>query len=146
MNQTQQSTIQEIVTLHQEIAGHLKISLEKAIKIGELLTEQKESLRHGAWLPWIKANLPFSYKTTERYMSCYNKREKLDRVSNLNHAYSLLAPPREIYLRDECSDCRHWDEESLNDPFKHPLPEKCKRVWQNIKEINHERKEANSHV
>jgi hypothetical protein len=122
------------------------MSLEKAIRIGELLTGQKDTLKHGEWLSWIKANLPFSYKTAERYMSCYNKREKLDRVSNLTHAYSLLAPPREIYLRDECSDCRHWDEESLNDPFKHPLPEKCKRVWQNIKEINHERKEANSHV
>ena len=102
MNQIQQSTIQEIVTLHQEIAGHLKISLEKAIKIGELLTEQKESLKHGQFTPWIKDNLPFTDRTARNYMRLYHARDKLktERVSDLNEAYRLLEAPI-IHLKKE---------------------------------------------
>jgi DUF3102 family protein len=37
-----------------------KAVVEKAIRIGALLTRQKANLEHGEWLPWIKANLGFS--------------------------------------------------------------------------------------
>ena len=53
--------IDEIGQLHNEIIGHLKTSLEKAIRIGELLSEQKDSLKHGEFIPWIKDNLPFAW-------------------------------------------------------------------------------------
>lgn len=86
MNQIQQSTIQERVTLHNEIAGHLKMSLEKAIRIGKLLTEQKTSLKHGEWLSWIKANLPFSDRTARVYVRCFDNKDKLADSATLSSA------------------------------------------------------------
>ena len=43
------SKVQEITQLHNEIGGYLKMSLEKAIRIGQLLTEQKDSMEHGGF-------------------------------------------------------------------------------------------------
>ena len=64
MNQLEQSRTQKIVALHNEITSHLKMSLQKAIEVGELLTEQKQSLNHGDFTPWIKDNLPFRRSVT----------------------------------------------------------------------------------
>ena len=141
MNQIQNTKIQEIVMLHNEIAGHLKMSLEKAIRIGELLTEQKAGLKHGAWLPWIKANLPFSDRTARVYVRCFENKDKLAESATLASAMKLLAGP-EVYLTDACKDCKHWHGEFSNN-YLHDMPEKCRKVWQNIKEANYERKAAN---
>ena len=46
----------EINQLHGEILAAAKTTIEKAIRIGELLTARKEKCPHGAWLPWT---LPF---------------------------------------------------------------------------------------
>ena len=134
MNEIQQSTIQEIVTLHQEIAGHLKMSLEKAIRIGELLTEQKNSLNHGEWLSWIKANLPFSDRTARVYVRCFENKDKLADSATLASAIKLLARP-EVYLTDACKDCKHWYGEFSNN-YLHDMPEKCRKAWRNIKEAS----------
>jgi len=83
-----------IIKLHQELVVSARSSLEKAIKIGRLLTEQKASINHGAWLPWIKESLPFSQPTAFNYMKCYEYREQLVHVNNLSEAYKLLAPPK----------------------------------------------------
>jgi len=42
---------EEISKLHNEIHGHLRMSLQKAIRIGKLLTEQKAGLKHGEFIP-----------------------------------------------------------------------------------------------
>ena len=98
MNQIQQSTIQEIVALHNEIDGHLRMSLEKAIRIGELLTEQKDSLKHGEFTPWIKDNLPFTDRTARNYMRLYKQKDRLktETVSDLKSAYQLIFDPEAL--------------------------------------------------
>ena len=63
--------IDEISKLHGEIYGAFKTSLEKAIRIGELLTEQKQNLRHGEFTSWVENNLPFSDRTAQIYMRLY---------------------------------------------------------------------------
>lgn len=133
MNQIQKSTIEEIVNLHNEIAGHLKISLDKAIRIGELLTEQKASLKHGEWLSWIKANLPFSDRTARVYVRCFKNKAILADSATLGSAMKLLAEP-DTYLTDECKDCKHWHGDFSSNEDLHDIPEKCKRAWQRIKE------------
>jgi len=109
MSEIEESRVQQIVTLHQEIAGHLKLSLEKAIRIGELLTEQKGSLKHGEFTPWVAANLPFTDRTARRYMKLYTERDKLktDSVSDLSGAYKLLAEPKPITIREKFKVLRH---------------------------------------
>ncbi len=89
--------INEISSLHNEIIGYLKTSLDKAIRIGQLLTEQKDSLKHGEFTKWISENLPFADRTARRYMRIYNNKDKLktDRVSDLTSGYRFLTEKRE---------------------------------------------------
>ena len=62
----------------------MRLTVAKAIRIGELLSIQKEKCAHGAWIPWIKANLTFDRKMAVRYMSCFRNRERLN-VSSTRH-------------------------------------------------------------
>ena len=91
-DKSEKNTVREIVTLHSEICGLLKTSLEKAVRIGELLTEQKANLKHGEFGSWIKANLPFTDRTVRNYMSFYRNREllKTESVSDLTGAYRYV--------------------------------------------------------
>jgi 5-methylcytosine-specific restriction endonuclease McrA len=87
----------EIIALHGEIITAARTSLDKAVRIGELLVEQKARLHHGRWLPWIKEHLPFSQQTASNYIRVYSNRAKLPTVGNLEltDAYRLLAAPAE---------------------------------------------------
>ena len=89
--------VSEIVALHGQILTTARTTLDKAIRIGQLLTEQKASLKHGAWLPWVKENLPFDARTAQNYTRCYGERDRLknENVSYLADAYRLLAEPAE---------------------------------------------------
>ena len=94
MNEMEKVRIDEIAKLHGEIYGAFKTSLEKAIRVGELLTEQKQNLRHGEFTSWVKNNLPFTDRTAQIYMRFYSERDwlKTEAVSvlNLKSAYRLL--------------------------------------------------------
>ena len=86
----------EIISLHNEIKGHLQSSLEKALRLGGLLVEQKQSLEHGQFTPWIESSLPFSARTARVYMKVYNQRDKLktEGAAVLSDALkSLRRPP-----------------------------------------------------
>jgi len=109
----------EIIRLHDEVIGALKTSLKKAIRIGELLTDQKESMAHGAFLPWVKEKLPFTDRTARNYMKLHRERDRLktETVSDLKGAYKLLgAPKAETWvsiLREygfNCETCRLHNE------------------------------------
>jgi hypothetical protein len=97
MDALAQNRAMEITALHNELKGLFKVCLQKAIRLGELLTEQKEALPHGEWTPWIEANLPFSERTARRYMRLFKERAllKTDTMSGLTSAYRLLTAPKE---------------------------------------------------
>jgi len=90
----------EIRRLHEEIIGSFRMTLDKAIRVGELLTEQKASLGHGAWLPWIRENCPFAERTARDYMRFWERREELKTASlaDLAGARRLLANEKETDL------------------------------------------------
>ena len=67
----------EINTLHGEIAMCVKISMEKAIRIGELLTQQKEKSGHGYFTKWVCRRLPFTDRTARNYMKVYIERDRI---------------------------------------------------------------------
>jgi hypothetical protein len=83
----------EVNELHGELSGLARTSLEKAIRIGELLTEQKASLNHGEWLPWCRENLEFDRTTAFRYMRTWSSREMLHDATSATEAYRLLSQP-----------------------------------------------------
>lgn len=105
----EKSRIDEIGKLHSEIIGHLKTSLEKAIRIGELLSEQKAILKHGEFAHWIDANLPFTDRTARNYMRVFREKDRLktESVSDLRSAYRVLTAPKE-------NDDLDWVEEILH--------------------------------
>ncbi len=82
--------IQEINTLHFNIEGKLKSTVQDAIKLGELLTNVKQELPHGTFLNWINDNCNFSDRNAERYMKLHNYKSKIDIVSNLPEAYKQI--------------------------------------------------------
>lgn len=96
MNALEQTKTREIIGLHNEIEGYLTKTLESAIRIGELLTEQKTGLPHGQFTPWIEDSLPFTPRTARNYMRLFEHRDQLktETVSVLGEAYRLLAAPK----------------------------------------------------
>jgi hypothetical protein len=69
------SVAQEINQLHNELLGEMKTSIQKAIRIGELLEGQKKIEGHGKWLPWLKANVKFGERQAQRYINCFGNRK-----------------------------------------------------------------------
>lgn len=92
MNSIEKSRIEEIRRLHTEILNSLKMSLEKAIRIGNLLTKQKENLKHGEFTKWVNDNLPFTDRTARNYMRVFQEKDRLktETVSDLTTAYQSL--------------------------------------------------------
>ncbi len=84
--------LDEIAILHGEITAAARTSLEKAMRVGELLAGIKAGLSHGKWLPWVAANLPFTDRTARNYLRVFEKRDKIksESVSDLTTAYRLL--------------------------------------------------------
>ena len=90
---------------HGRIMSALSSTVHDAIAIGKYLTEQKSTLKHGAWLPWISSNLTFDRRTATNYMRLFEKRDQLkwETISHLTDAYRQLFPKvnREASARPE---------------------------------------------
>jgi hypothetical protein len=93
VSQLSKARVSEIRQLHGEIDVSLRTTLDKAIRVGELLTEQKASLEHGEWLPWIETNCPFSERTARYYIRFWERRGELKSasVADLAGARKLLS-------------------------------------------------------
>jgi len=100
-NAIQVNTAQEIRQLHNKIEGYILSSIDNALRIGELLSEQKKALKHGEFTVWVSDNLPFSVRTAQNYMRVYRNKSlmKNESVSHLAQAYNLL--PEKV-RKDEC--------------------------------------------
>jgi hypothetical protein len=72
--QTYKNTADEINTLHKELNVTFESVLQKAIRIGDLLTYKKDTTWHNEWIPWIKKNLDFGEREAQRYMQIYENR------------------------------------------------------------------------
>lgn len=90
---TVEASLEEIRKIHGELLEGARCTLEKAIRVGELLVGIKGGMKHGEWLPWLKQKVPFSQQTASNYMRLYSAKEKLPTVGNLElkGAYRLLS-------------------------------------------------------
>lgn len=139
MNEIEKTRTDEIIILHNEIAGHLIKSMERAIRIGELLTEQKGNLKHGEFTTWIKNNLPFTDRTARNYMRCYENKDKLKKdklktetISDLTSAYKLLSEPRGKSAQEEAIT----EIESLKAKYQiNDIPGK-ESMWKELSDID----------
>jgi hypothetical protein len=105
-----ETRIREITRLHGELCGYLRLSLDNAIRIGELLTEQKDSLPHGDFSAWVDENLPFTDRTARNYMRLYRERDRLktETVSVLTEGYRLLAEKTEGHFEEALRLSKTW--------------------------------------
>jgi Protein of unknown function (DUF3102) len=138
----------EINRLHGEICEAARTSIGKAIRIGELLTQVRSTLKHGEWLPWLKENVGFSRQTADNYRRIYEKREdiKLLNVGNLSEAYRALANPQNEPEKDsvdeyELVQFRLWKLKRRLDavcaiPVEHGTPEHIRELQSIIEDAN----------
>jgi len=83
-------TYKELNDLHQQIEGKLRSTVQDAIRAGELLTQAKDDLPHGGFLPWIEQNCVFSERTARNYLSLFRYRNKTATVADLQDAYKQV--------------------------------------------------------
>lgn len=91
-NSDEQRDIAEINKLHRELQELAVGALDRAIRIGELLSKAKSRLPHGQWLSWLAGNVAFSERTARNYMRVFENQEKLKsaNVADLAEAYQML--------------------------------------------------------
>lgn len=80
---------QKIIKLHTGIIDSMRRAVPDAIRIGQIIAEQKEKLEHGQFLPWVKT-LPFAERTAYNYLSFCKYQDKLANVANLQEAYKQI--------------------------------------------------------
>lgn len=90
----EQTRADEIRTLHYEIASLFTTALEKSIRVGELLTQQKSELKHGQFGAWVDENLPFKQSAANQYMQFFRNRELIAGATNITEARALLSPSK----------------------------------------------------
>ncbi len=80
----------ELNRLDAAIQSGMRQTVADAIRAGEILSQVKDRLGHGEFLPWIEENCGFSRQTADNYRRLYEHRDKLPTVSNLQEAYKKI--------------------------------------------------------
>ena len=81
---------QEIKKELAELNTTLKMTVQKAIRVGQLLSEQKEFVGHGNFVKWIENNLDIGRTSAEKYMKLFEYQNKLPESGNLQDAYKQI--------------------------------------------------------
>jgi hypothetical protein len=80
-----------------------RMSVQRAMEIGEFLVEAKKRVGHGKFERWLTTNTSLPYRSAARYMSFANQRGEIEAQLgksanladlNLTTAQRLLAPPK----------------------------------------------------
>ena len=79
----------EIISLHTGIMQSARRSVHDAIKIGGIISEQKQLLPHGEFLPWVEG-LPFTRMTANQYQRLFDYQDKCKNALHLQEAYRQL--------------------------------------------------------
>ena len=85
-----------------QMMASARITLARAIEIGELLVIAKDRVGHGNFEAWVTDHCQLSYRSARRYMTLARDRTEIEaqakmaNVANLNvtTAQRLLAPPK----------------------------------------------------
>ena len=93
MSEMERSRIVEIRRLYGEIQGCMRMSLDAAIKIGELITKQKAGMKHGEFTLWVGQNTPLKHRTAQDYMRFYRHKDALKnaKLADLTEAREEIA-------------------------------------------------------
>ena len=86
-----------IEAITQEILDAKRRGGEAILTIGRCLTEAKQALPHGEWLPWLNERVEFSESTAQRFMRLAREWSNPSALTDLGaaKALTLLALPTE---------------------------------------------------
>lgn len=72
------STKKKIEKLHYDILTNQLKGFEKAVELGAILSDIKEKLPHGKFIPWIEENFKtIKMRTVQYYMKFYHNQDRL---------------------------------------------------------------------
>lgn len=94
-----------IEAITQEILDAKRRGGEAILTIGRCLTEAKQAIPHGEWLPWLNERVEFSERTARRFMKLYRECSNRPALADLgaSKALMLLALPdseRDQFVED----------------------------------------------
>jgi hypothetical protein len=95
MGEVSVTTVDRVNELYRDLSTLFSNSIEKAIEMGDVLLEAKNSLDHGQFKPWVEENFIFSYRTANKWMNlALNKKDvrkliKGNKVLSLTDAYGV---------------------------------------------------------
>ena len=69
--------LREIEELHNELRGEHNAIIDKLVRVGELISQEKAGIPLGQWGDWVRVNVPFSEEVAEDYLRFYENRELL---------------------------------------------------------------------
>ena len=90
---------EEINAEHRACETAANAALTHAISAGELLTEAKGRLPHGAFGPWLAENFEGSERTGQAYMRLYQRRDEIRNGAadlSIRGALAELTAPKEL--------------------------------------------------
>ena len=95
----------DIEVITQEILDAKRRGGEAILTIGRCLTEAKQAIPHGEWLPWLNERVEFSERTARRFMKLYRECSNRPALADLgaSKALMLLALPdseRDQFVED----------------------------------------------
>lgn len=95
----------DIEVITREILDAKRRGGEAILTIGRCLTEAKQAIPHGEWLPWLNERVEFSERTARRFMKLYRECSNRPALADLgaSKALMLLALPdseRDQFVED----------------------------------------------
>ena len=84
--------VEEINHEHELCLGSMKNTLDHALRIGELLIQEKEKIQFGDWNIWIQMNCNFGLRQAQNYIRVYANRGALSEdTASIKHALRQIS-------------------------------------------------------
>lgn len=118
--------VEEINHEHELCIGSMRNTLEHALRIGELLIQEKEKVQLGDWMIWVKMNCNFDHKQATQYMrvsSNWARVPNIEDATSIRHALRMIAaadpkPKPEIEPEQELAISFSWfNDERVTDVY-----------------------------
>jgi hypothetical protein len=91
--------VSEILSFDKQLQKSSLTAAEAVLAIGHRLIELKDLLGHGAWLPYVHKELPYSEKTAQNYMAIAKSKIKSATLADLGITGALKTIQRYVQMR-----------------------------------------------
>jgi hypothetical protein len=97
------NSTQTLAQISQQIKALEKNNIQNVIKIGQLLHEASEQIKHGEYMAWIKTEFGWSHETSRRFRDIYalSQNPQIVDFDKLNISISALYLAAHLLLRDK---------------------------------------------